>query len=266
MGDKPTWEELLREAVERPGLLLQAYRAFHHYSVGNQLLAMLQCTARGLEPGPLNTYGGWRALGRQVKQGERALSLVMPLTRRRRSTPQNDDREGSADDEDAEVYTHFISRPRWFVLAQTDGAPYQLPALAAWEKERSLQALGVCEEPFTATNGNIQGYAHGRTLAINPVAALPHKTLFHELGHITLGHTLETRLVEGEALPRSLCEAEAESVALLCLDALNLPGGAYCRGYIQSWLQGETIPERSAKRIFGATDRILKAGKAGHGG
>ena len=29
---------------------------------------------------------------------------------------------------------------------------------------------------------------------------------------------------------------------------------------IQHWLQGETIPERSAQRIFAAADKILKAG------
>jgi len=34
----------------------------------------------------------------------------------------------------------------------------------------------------------------------------------------------------------------------------------YCRGYIQNWLQGGTIPERSAQRIFAAADKILKAG------
>ena len=31
--------------------------------------------------------------------------------------------------------------------------------------------------------------------------------------------------------------------------------------YIQGWLQGGTLPEKSAKRIFGAADRIMKAGQ-----
>jgi hypothetical protein len=57
-----------------------------------------------------------------------------------------------------------------------------------------------------------------------------------------------------------LKEVEAESVALLCLESLGMDGAEYCRGYTQNWLQGATIPERSAQRIFSAADKILKAG------
>jgi hypothetical protein len=53
---------------------------------------------------------------------------------------------------------------------------------------------------------------------------------------------------------------EAECVALLCTETLGLDGAEYCRGYIQSWLQGAVIPERSAQRIFAVADKILKAG------
>jgi len=54
---------------------------------------------------------------------------------------------------------------------------------------------------------------------------------------------------------------EAESVALICCESLNLPGAADCRGYIQHWIEGGTIPELSAQKIFGAADAILKAGR-----
>jgi len=39
---------------------------------------------RGLEPGPINTFPGWQALGPSVKRGERALILCMPITRKAR--------------------------------------------------------------------------------------------------------------------------------------------------------------------------------------
>ena len=45
------------------------------------------------------------------------------------------------------------------------------------------------------------------------------------------------------------------------LGALNQPGLEDCRGYIQHWLKGATIPERSAQRIFKAADAILRAGR-----
>ena len=53
----------------------------------------------------------------------------------------------------------------------------------------------------------------------------------------------------------------AESVALLCCAALDLPGVECSRGYIQSWWgQGNAIPEKSAQRILKVADQILKAG------
>jgi len=265
VGNEPNhaaWAALLIEAVCKPGLLHQAYQAFHNYSLGNQLLAIVQCEQRQLTPGPLHTYRGWEDLGRHVRKGERALRLCMPVTSKRvtqgriESAPEA--KEGNQES-DTQGYTRFVYRPHWFVLSQTDGQPYQLPPIPSWEKDRALASLGVTEVPFAMLNGNTQGYATRRSLAINPVAALPHKTLFHELAHITLGHTLDETFQEG-ALPKHLIEAEAESVALLLLETLGLEGATYSRGYLQHWLQGDTIPERSAQRILKAADQILKAG------
>jgi IrrE N-terminal-like domain len=135
-----------------------------------------------------------------------------------------------------------------------------VPQIPEWNQARALATLNITETPFTDTNGNVQGYARKREIAISPVAAMPHKTLFHEVAHIELGHTAELEFNDAEQTPKNLREVEAEAVALLCLDALNLPGAEFCRGYIQNWLKGDTIPEASAQKIFGAADRILKAG------
>jgi hypothetical protein len=47
--DIPKWSTLLIEAVTRPGLIMEAYSAFHQYSIGNQLLALVQCQMRYVE-------------------------------------------------------------------------------------------------------------------------------------------------------------------------------------------------------------------------
>jgi hypothetical protein len=60
-----------------------------------------------------------------------------------------------------------------------------------WDAARALAALDVEETAFAALDGNTLGYAQGRTIAINPVNPLPHKTRFHELAHVLLGHTAE---------------------------------------------------------------------------
>src|ERR1044071_6870113 len=83
MTNETKWSDLLREAVSEPGLILRAYSAFHGYSLGNQIAAMVQCHQREIEPGPINTYPGWQKLNRQVRKGEKALWLCMPLTRKK---------------------------------------------------------------------------------------------------------------------------------------------------------------------------------------
>jgi hypothetical protein len=99
-------------------------------------------------------------------------------------------------------------------------------------------------------------------ISVSPVAALPWKTTFHELAHVLLGHTSEGQQSDDERTPRDLRECEAEAVALLCCEALGLPGASEARGYIQSWWGGgNEIPERSSQKILKVADQILKAGE-----
>jgi hypothetical protein len=243
----PAWSNLLQEAVSKPGLMLSAYSAFHNYSVGNQVLAIVQLSERGIQPAPINTYPGWLAKGRQVKKGERALVLCQPITFKDKVDPE-------------QRRLGFVYKARWFALSQTEGEDVPPITIPEWSKLDALFALDIEQVPFESTNGNSQGYAKERTIAINPLAALPHKTLFHELGHVTLGHTEENDFEDTEQTPRSLREVEAECVALLCCESLGLSGAEYCRGYVQNWLQGDVIPDESARKVFRAADRILKAG------
>jgi len=191
------------------------------------------------------------------------LILCMPITRTIRNEETNE-----SDSEKAErTFTSFVYKPRWFVISQTIGEEFTPLRLPEWDAARALAVLKIEQIPFTQTDGNCQGYARGRQVAINPVAQLPAKTLLHECAHVTLGHTTEADVTDTERTPKNLREVEAEAVALLCCEALNLEGADYCRGYIQNWLcpaigyNGDAIPEKSAQKIFHAADLILKAGR-----
>jgi hypothetical protein len=263
----PQFAELLSRALTEPGVVSRAYAAFHDYSLGNQLLAFVQCAERGIPPGPIATFMGWKDKGRYVRKGERAILLCMPVTYKRQPAdqPQPADSAEPGADQQAETFTRFVYPPNWFVLSQTEGQAVEPPPIPDWNQARALAALGVVEEPFTMTDGNCQGYARQRTIAVSPLAELPHKTRFHELAHVVLGHTAEAQagLSDSDMTPYTLGEVEAEAVALVCLEALGLPGAEHCRGYIQHWNEhrgAEPIPERSAQRIFKAADQILKAG------
>jgi antirestriction protein ArdC len=139
-----TWGELLRDAVEKPGRMLEAYTAFHNYSLGNALLALEQCIRRNLQPGPLNTYRGWLEKKRQVRKGEKGITLCMPMPFKRAA--QADD----AHDETAEPQTCYAFRFRayWFVLAQTEGEETYFPPTPGFNIDTALRALNITHTSF----------------------------------------------------------------------------------------------------------------------
>src|SRR5438445_13497977 len=103
------FSDLLQKAVTEPGIISRAYSAFHGYSVGNQILALVQCAERGITPGPIATFIGWKDKGRHVRKGEKAITLCMPLTCKHKSTGDrlvDDGNEGQP-----ETFTRFVYRP-----------------------------------------------------------------------------------------------------------------------------------------------------------
>src|SRR5207249_6475303 len=130
--------ELLNEAVTKPGTLMRAYSLFWNYSLGNQLLALFQAHKRGMTLGPIASFNRWKELGRHVKRGEKAIELCMPVTVKRTVTETGPD----GNDVETEVpFKRFVFRRNWFMLSQTDGAEYQMPAIPAWDRTRALTAL-----------------------------------------------------------------------------------------------------------------------------
>jgi antirestriction protein ArdC len=243
---------LLAEAVSKPGMILEAYSAFTgRYSIGNRLWAMRQCVERGIPVAPIGTFKFWESKGRRVKKGEKALSLLVPVKIKKK------DENGEETDES---FMLFRAVNRFFTMHQTEGENYIPESFGEWNRDTALKNLNINLVTFEHMNGNVQGYASGRDIAINPMAQLPHKTLFHEIAHVILGHT-DVEAHDSFNTPKNIKEVEAESVALICCEALKLEGAEYCRGYIQSWLgENNSIAEKSAKKIFAAANKILEAG------
>lgn len=250
--NKSEWSDVLRCALLEPGTISQAFKTFHGYSLGNQILAWMQCKDRGLQPGPIATYSKWREVGRRVRAGEHAIWLYMPI----RVNKKNKD-----SGEEESVVTRFTMRPYWFVLAQTEGKDFTPLARPTWDWKACLKGLGVAMERFTDTNGNCLGYAHDKAIAISPLC----KTMdvfFHELAHVVRGHTKDRDWIDGPCrLPKNIRELEAEATAMLCCEALGFEyDQATCRGYMQHWYKEQEIPEASAHGIMLAAEKIIKAG------
>jgi hypothetical protein len=125
--------------------------------------------------------------------------------------------------------------------------------------------LAIEQVPFEMVDGNCQGYARKRSVAVSPIAENPVKTMLHELAHVVLGHTEAAECSDSGELTRAEREVEAEGCAYICGNVLGITGLEKSRGYLQSWLGAGSVPERSATRIFKAADAILKAGRPADG-
>lgn len=245
----PHWSDLLETAINLPGRAGETYSRFRTMSLGNQALLMMQSEI--VEP--QHTYKGFLALNRQVKKGSKAKAIFVPMFRKEEKENGDEDRKLSG----------FKLVNCMFGVSDTEGEELPEYEPVAWSKERALGTLAIEQVAFELTDGNIQGYARERQVAINQVAAYPFKTLHHELGHIVLGHTSETGMEEYRR-HRGLMEFQAESTAYLALnelDATDQFDAAESRAYIQSWLRNEQPEDAAIKQVFSATDKILKAGR-----
>src|SRR5437870_12040073 len=122
----------LEEAVTKPGTLMRAYALFWNYSLGNQILALIQANQRGIPLGPIASFNRWKELGRHVKRGEKAIELCMPVTCKR--TVKSDDSQGESSVETEITFKRFVFKRNWFMLSQTYGEPYQPAAAPAWDR------------------------------------------------------------------------------------------------------------------------------------
>lgn len=243
------YDKAVREALTEPGKLHERYRVFWNYSLGNQFLAMIQLG----KAEPINTFPGWKALGRHVIKGQSAITLLIPVTKKMTDEATGDD----------ELKRFFIGRKNWFGLSQTDGAEYVPEKLPDFDLDLALSKLEITKQPFAMVNGNVQGYAipNERIIAVSPIAFDPSRTAVHETGHVLL-HASEGQLIDTDRPERSAREVEAELTAYLFKGALGITEGQeFSRGYIQSWLAGTETEKVRFSAVFGAVDKILKAGR-----
>ncbi|MGA9919693.1 MAG: ArdC-like ssDNA-binding domain-containing protein [Candidatus Dormiibacterota bacterium] len=220
---------------------------FHRYSFQNQVLILQQRPDATLVAG----YRSWLQLGRQVRQGERAIRILAPCFTVR---------ESSAEEETPPPTVLSFRVARVFDVTQTDGKELPQPVVTlmgegsaaelaqlaerAWELEFQVQ--------FTRLWGSRNGDCSHALRRIRVRDDLPTvhklKTLAHELAHAVL-HGPE---FQGS---RALAELEAESVAYLVCQELGVDSSDYSFGYVASWSGGG--PE--AARLIAATGgRILR--------
>jgi antirestriction protein ArdC len=242
------WLELIELALTVPGSLGNTYNRFYNYSFMNQVLLFMQ----GVQE-PVATYKRWQQLGRQVQKGSKAKTIMRPLFFKALNE------QG----EEVQKLRGFKYVNCLFTLSETTGEELPPYEPANWSPDTALKNLDIEEVPFQLMDGNTQGYSYKRKLAVNPVAPYPLKTLAHEAAHIVLGHTSDEGHAEYQT-HRGHMEFEAEATALLVMKevgALEHMNESESRAYIQGWLRKERPSDKSVRKVFGAVETILKAGR-----
>lgn len=217
------------------------------WSLGNQIIMLLiggTTDARGFKQ--------WQEVGRRVKKGAKAFSILGPITRR----IDADDADAQADDADRTarvIVTGFHTIPV-FRLEDTEGdaiarADYTPAALPPLREVADALGLSVSYSPFIADAYGV--YIPDR----KQIRLMTHdvKTWFHELSHAA-DHSVHPDELKPGQDPKTEIVAEVAAVTLARLygfEGWEWHGARYVAQY------AKTDPARAAMQLISRIQRIL---------
>lgn len=253
--------------------MLDVMSRFHHYSLSNQMLIAIQTGGRATRAAG---FRKWQELGRQVKKGEKGITILAP--KRVSKTEKDENGKPVIGADGKPVRRSFITgftTATVFDISQTEGDEIpdvdkmmelseEPPSDFKKDLTDAIHREGFTVE-YAAISGGTRGYTDPIDKKVVIRADLPPanqtSTLAHELGHIRMGHL--DRMDEyrtGHSGKRPAMEIEAESFAYaLCRINGQDPVGKSGR-YVASW--GDTNPEKvkeSAEAVANAVKETLAA-------
>lgn len=257
------WQEYLKFAS-----------SFHDYSFNNSLLIYLQNPGATYVAG----YQTWLGLGRQVRKGEKGLTIFAPVHRRQELNAGPDHRQGESNDQQSQQLQGSaqmvgVKNATIFDVTQTDPLvpgeklPIIRPALLQGEVEPQLWdylAGEAAARGFRVERGDC-GTANGFTNYQDRIVRVRDdvsdlqavKTLAHELGHVMLHDPTQ----DGSGRPdcRGVVEVEAESVAFMTLESQGLDSAEYTFPYIAGWAMTGNSVDATVAVVREAGNRVIKA-------
>ena len=241
---------------------LDTMAKFPQYSINNSLLIMMQKPDASL----VQSYTGWKKMGRFVKRGEKGIRILAPTP----FTIDRDQERMDADgkpvlDQDGEPVRETVQirmmafKPvSTFDISQTEGEPVQslgvdelkgsvdqYAAFFSAMKEASPVPVG-----FEKIKGGAKGYFHTTENRIAIKEGMDEiqnvKTLIHEMAHAKLHNMTAQKKREDGGQTKSSKEVEAESVAYTVCQHYGIDTSDYSFGYIAGWSGGKEMPELKA--------------------
>ena len=234
---------------------LKTMGKFHHYSLNNQILILMQT---GGTASHVAGYRKWQTLGRQVRKGEKGIWIISPMQFKKESPDP---------DKDDDIMTLFKAATV-FDISQTDGD--DLPSLVQelTDDDASYDAIidrliDFSSVPVHFTDDLPNGVYGSFSPAEQCIRVRENvsrqqklKTLVHELSHYLCDNDKDHRD------SRETMEVRAESISYCVLSGLGFENiGDYSFGYVAGWSSGKELPELKAvmQDIRDTADKILSA-------
>ena len=231
---------------------LKTMSIFHGYSLNNTILIMLQRPDASLVAG----YKKWQSIGRQVKKGEKSITILCPCYTKRMEKLLDENGKPVLDEKGkekkVEVPIPYFRPGNVFDVSQTVGKPVE--TLSPKELmnsvdgyENFLQSL-ISISPVKVVFDNIESGAKGiyypneeKIVVQTGMSNLQTlKTLVHESAHARLHNN---QAMEKTKKNRETEEVEAESVAYCVLSAFGFDTSDYSFPYIAGWSSGKDMKE-----------------------
>lgn len=243
---------------ERYQEYLKTMSKFHNYSFNNTLLIAMQRPDATLVTG----YRNWQSMGRQVKKGEKGITIIAPapIKRKIEQTVLDQDQkpvigpDGKPKTEEVEVTLPCFKAITVFDIEQTTGEPIQTLApeiLTAAVEDfdlfmEAIREISPVPIRFDAMEGSANGYYHNldKEIVIKKDMSQSQtlKTAIHETAHAKL-HDREIMENQGIEKNRLTKEVEAESVAYCVCSAFEQDTSEYSFPYIAGWSSGKEMRE-----------------------
>jgi hypothetical protein len=251
----------------REHLAVQA--KFHNYSPLNSMWMWCQWEVRRENDPTLPefsqpaAFSAWKDLGRFVRKGEKALSVLAPII-------VNDRENIGADGKPEKKCVGFRLKRRTFDVSQTDGDDLPenpaMPTVLTGDADPATWAALVAHaatlgnrvevtDDCLPANGDYNRATNLIRVAASQDPAQQAKTLMHEVAHAHL-HSGESDLSRAEK------EVEAESTAFVLASLLGFDTAAYSVGYVATWASREDRGEvlrRTTERVIKTARKIAEA-------
>jgi hypothetical protein len=247
------------ETIQQSGrfrLFLVTMSRFHDYSIGNQILIMIQKPDATRVAG----FNTWKDLGRWVKRGEKGIAILAPVM-----PPKPKPEEKKEEEEELEPRPVYFKVVYVFDVSQTEGKPlpeFEIPILTGEANEELFtkllslmksRSVSVSFESRLYLTPEVKGQYGSTGIWVRPEEprAQQLKTLLHEVAHYYSEGVLR--------IPRKDAETIAESAAFVVGAHFGFDTGVRSFPYVALWAQDKKVLEQNLTAIRRVATTIIEA-------